>query len=297
VEVPDLQHKQLLGLATTADGAVFAFTQKGELVSRLGPDQPVQVRQAPGEGYWTALAVGPDRQAYLLSSQGAVLSLALNAPSATWQSRREPDADDSTRYTALQLAPSGELIVESRRYHLGVSYPFVGPLPPAGRAPRYATQSELDTCAAPRQGLVRSSSGALYASSGTSERPCLMQLIDGRWNPVALVGLEAHGVQGGTLSDLAEVLVVTAGDPDEAGLRTYLAARRADRWRLSRAPLPLLWDVELDPASQRAWLIANTAGHASVLDYSPDEPWRFVPPTLVLGEGSSGAGQPSPGSR
>jgi hypothetical protein len=283
VEITADKRGSLRSIVVTAKGSVALLTTKGEVLSRHAPQEPFTPLLAPPKGDWVAMAADAEGRLLLLSDKGEVVRWAVGLGSEQWQSLREADSADSLRFEALAVAPTGALLLQGEEWALGNWRQFLGELPLQLAKRTVPTQQALDTCSSPRQQLVRSVTGTLLASSGTQQRPCLLQWLEGSWNPLPLTGPESNLAQGGP-SPLEELVIVHGGDRRAKGHLAHLAARRANGWHLYPAPLPELEQAVVEPKSQRAWVLGSVASVNSVLDFSLDEPWRFVPPTLVLDE-------------
>jgi len=231
----------------------------------------------PPEGDWVAMARGTDsRGPVLLSREGALMRWQYQ-----WEQLRAPDPGDKTSYRGLAYFPIDNPYLEGIDTTAGISRPFVVDGAVALHSRRYPSQAQLDSCAAPR-GSLRQLDDRVYAVSGTSARPCLMQLVDYQWTAVALQGYSEHPFVD-SIANLEELLVLDL--PEGNGERSLLAGRLTDGWHLYRAPLGRITDAVVQPGTHRAFLIGSSFGaQSTLLDFDFNEPWRFVVPSHEAGK-------------
>jgi hypothetical protein len=158
--------------------------------------------------------------------------------------------------------------------------PFLVRRGPRGWETIFPKPVDVDACRTPRGDVRLAGAGQLLASGGTPRRPCLLRREGEGWSEVPLLAGSAKSLMDESARSRAEELMVLHLGQDEQR-RSSLALRRADGWHLERAPMRNIVNAVLNPDAQRAWLVPESL---TLLDFAAEEAWRFVTPTLVLGE-------------
>ena len=237
-------------------------------------------RSSPfGKDWLVAVMHDAGGAAWILSEEGGVARW-----EGKWQVQRPPERQVGERhvyFSGIARDADGGIWLDGYQHvGQGATAHFLVHRAAKGWVTEFPKEADFDACRAPRHDIAFGAGGQLLGASGTPRRPCLLRRDGDRWSEVPLLTGPAGALTDEAPASRAQELIVLHSGAWSVR-RSFLALRRADGWHLERAPLASTHKTALDPASQRAWLIA---GIGFLLDFTREEAWRFVTPTLVLGE-------------